>query len=247
MISWYMMLQAIVRFVFFFAILRQAWSVDKYVQDNALASLTKTTPVIEQTTAANVSGVTTTTTTPELEKPAVVVEDTVAVTAISEDSLRTIAQIPGLNNLSVPNGAYLKPFLVPRVVGTESHRKVQDYIRKTFTDLGWKIDEDRFNASTPLGIKSFNNIVATKFPDATRQLVLSAHYDSKYFAPPDENKFIGATDSSVPCAMLVDIATSLNSRLDRLRDTDRGLQIIFFDGEEAFKTWTHTDSIYGSR
>jgi glutaminyl-peptide cyclotransferase len=25
------------------------------------------------------------------------------------------------------------------------------------------------------------------------------------------------------------------------------LQLIFFDGEEAFKTWTDTDSLYGSR
>ncbi len=25
------------------------------------------------------------------------------------------------------------------------------------------------------------------------------------------------------------------------------LQFIFFDGEEAFKTWTDTDSIYGAR
>jgi hypothetical protein len=25
------------------------------------------------------------------------------------------------------------------------------------------------------------------------------------------------------------------------------IQIIFFDGEEAVNTWTHTDSVYGSR
>jgi len=25
------------------------------------------------------------------------------------------------------------------------------------------------------------------------------------------------------------------------------LQLVFFDGEEAFKDWTDTDSIYGSR
>ncbi len=26
-----------------------------------------------------------------------------------------------------------------------------------------------------------------------------------------------------------------------------GLQLIFFDGEEAFRTWTRSDSTYGSR
>ena len=28
---------------------------------------------------------------------------------------------------------------------------------------------------------------------------------------------------------------------------DYSLQLIFFDGEEAFRTWTATDSIYGAR
>ena len=26
-----------------------------------------------------------------------------------------------------------------------------------------------------------------------------------------------------------------------------GLQLVFFDGEEAFRSWTATDSIYGAR
>jgi glutaminyl-peptide cyclotransferase len=29
--------------------------------------------------------------------------------------------------------------------------------------------------------------------------------------------------------------------------SDTTLQLIFFDGEEAFREWTDTDSIYGSR
>ena len=31
------------------------------------------------------------------------------------------------------------------------------------------------------------------------------------------------------------------------RKSEVTLQFIFFDGEEAFKTWTSTDSLYGSR
>lgn len=30
-------------------------------------------------------------------------------------------------------------------------------------------------------------------------------------------------------------------------DTNRGLQVLLLDGEEAFKSWTHTDSTYGAR
>ena len=30
------------------------------------------------------------------------------------------------------------------------------------------------------------------------------------------------------------------------QDPSRGIIVVFFDGEEAFKDWTSTDSIYGS-
>ncbi|KAI8058556.1 hypothetical protein BDF22DRAFT_616268 [Syncephalis plumigaleata] len=232
------MWQAIIRFFFFFAVLHYAWSVDDYLYKDTLnkKGVEKTTLELEHAT-------TTGTATTDAIKPT----PTVVTDAVREDNLRTIAQLPGLEKLAVPNGAYLKPFLVPRPVGSNAHKEVQAYIRSTFTSLGWKVDEDRFDDKTPLGVKSFNNIIVTKFPEATRQLVLAAHYDSLYFPPPNDNKFVGATDSSVPCAMLVDIATSLNKRLDSLRGTGRGLQIIFFDGEEAFVQWGPKDSLYGSR
>ena len=31
-----------------------------------------------------------------------------------------------------------------------------------------------------------------------------------------------------------------------VQDPSRGIIVVFFDGEEAFKDWTSTDSIYGS-
>ena len=63
------------------------------------------------------------------------------------------------------------------------------------------------------------------------------------------------------CALLLDLAETLDPLLNRRAarfqsgedDTDDNeaahttLQLIFFDGEEAFKAWTDTDSIYGAR
>lgn len=59
---------------------------------------------------------------------------------------------------------------------------------------------------------------------------------------------------------MLDLAEALNPLLDdrmtRLKDgedeededlADTTLQLVFFDGEEAFKDWTATDSIYGAR
>eukprot|EP00056_Hartaetosiga_gracilis_P005662 m.87375 g.87375 ORF g.87375 m.87375 type:complete len:129 (+) comp12240_c0_seq3:142-528(+) len=60
--------------------------------------------------------------------------------------------------------------------------------------------------------------------------------------------FVGATDSSFPCAVLLDIAASLTPYLEkRTNKLGTTLQLVFFDGEEAFVQWTNTDSIYGAR
>jgi len=49
--------------------------------------------------------------------------------------------------------------------------------------------------------------------------------------------------------MMLHMAATLNEYLHRSRprNNDVTLEFIFFDGEEAFKEWTPTDSIYGSR
>lgn len=108
--------------------------------------------------------------------------------------------------------------------------------------------EDKFIDNTPHGKIEFNNIIVTKDPQAHQKLVLAAHFDSKYFS---EFNFIGATDSAAPCGILMHLAKTLNPLLDKrkknLFDRYSTIQIIFFDGEEAFVDWTATDSIYGAR
>jgi glutaminyl-peptide cyclotransferase len=59
--------------------------------------------------------------------------------------------------------------------------------------------------------------------------------------------------------MMLDLAEALdpllNDRASRLEAgmeddedvSDTTLQLVFFDGEEAFVEWTDTDSIYGAR
>ncbi|KJE98286.1 glutaminyl cyclase [Capsaspora owczarzaki ATCC 30864] len=143
----------------------------------------------------------------------------------------------------------LQPLLIERVPGTPTHQQAAKHIEDTLTALpGWRVTTDTFNDSTPLGVRPFKNIVATlERPGATRRFVLAAHYDSKYFAPPV--KFIGATDSAAPCAIMLHLAELISKeRVECSASTgDATLQLVFFDGEEAFQTWTATDSIYGSR
>jgi len=155
--------------------------------------------------------------------------------------------------------SHLSKILIPRAAETENNTLVKNYIASTMKKLNWHVEEDSFTDTTPYGEKRFTNVIATKDPDAPRRVVVAAHFDSKYFSVYPLNQFVGATDSAMPCALMLDLAEALdpllNSRKeqheqDKFDDDDLAettLQLVFFDGEEAFKEWTATDSVYGAR
>lgn len=156
-----------------------------------------------------------------------------------------ISKISDMNDIAHFN-EILDNILIPRVVGTENHKKVREYIVKELKDLQWTIEFDEFDDKTPnMGTLTFTNVIAKLNPNAERYLVMACHYDSKYF--PDA-EFLGATDSAVPCAMLINMANTMSTQLTKVKDNnDLSLMFIFFDGEEAFKEWKADDSIYGAR
>ena len=49
----------------------------------------------------------------------------------------------------------------------------------------------------------FTSIIATLNPNAPRKLVIACHYESKIM---EEGVFLAATDSAVPCAMMMNMA-----------------------------------------
>ncbi|GAA5953993.1 hypothetical protein JCM3765_000717 [Sporobolomyces pararoseus] len=152
----------------------------------------------------------------------------------------------------------LSKVLIPRTVGSKNLKKIQEMFIEKFKKLGWHVEKDEFTTSTPQGLKTFTNLIFIHDPLAIRRFTLSAHLDSK-ISPPG---FIGATDSAVPCVILFDLAQSLNDWLNfrkkRVVDLEGGeegrdglqgetLQIVLFDGEEAFQEWSSIDSIYGAK
>jgi len=141
--------------------------------------------------------------------------------------------------------ALLDPFLRTRTPESEGLSAVREHIVTQLSHLGWTVELDSFQSDTPLGRKTFTNIVTTLHTDSPRRLILAAHYDSKV-SPPG---FVGATDSAVPCAMMLHLAASMSSLLTGPTDQvpELTLQLIFFDGEEALVAWTASDSLYGSR
>lgn len=108
------------------------------------------------------------------------------------------------------------------------------------------VELDEFRNRTPYGDLHFTNIIGRLNPDADKFLTLACHYDSKFF--PDF-EFVAATDSAVPCAIMLDLMRTLQPALSEAtrNNKDLSLQLLFLDGEEAFVDWTAQDSLYGSR
>ncbi|KAG6464198.1 hypothetical protein O3G_MSEX014344 [Manduca sexta] len=160
---------------------------------------------------------------------------------LSDDNVKDIAKLTDMNHFR----QVLDEILIPRVVGTPNHEKVGNFIVNEMKNLGWDVTENVFPDQTPVfGTLNFKNIIAKLNPNADRYLVLACHYDSKYTR---EHVFVGATDSAVPCAMLINIAKVMSTQLNKVKDANLSLMFIFFDGEEAFRQWGPKDSIYGAR
>ncbi|XP_059799566.1 glutaminyl-peptide cyclotransferase isoform X1 [Balaenoptera ricei] len=162
----------------------------------------------------------------------------------------------------------LRPLLIERYPGSPGSYAARQHIMQRIQRLqaDWVLEVDTFLSQTPYGYRSFSNIISTLNPTAKRHLVLACHYDSKYFPHWDNRVFVGATDSAVPCAMILELARAVDKQLLSLKmlnlkkarivynlsnisdsKPDLSLQLIFFDGEEAFLHWSPQDSLYGSR
>lgn len=152
-----------------------------------------------------------------------------------------------LTNRSETN--LLLPFNTTRTPGSKESLEVQRFIKAVYGGMqgSWRLEEDSFEANG----RRFKNLVFTTGGDASRYVVLAAHYDSKV-AP---EGFIGASDSAASCAILMYVSRFLDTLYaedatllyPRLRGSDVGFKIVFFDGEEALQEWSAEDSLYGSR
>jgi glutaminyl-peptide cyclotransferase len=179
---------------------------------------------------------------------------------LSDDTLKNLPG-PG-DDFDINTGSLLAPILVPRVSGTKGNADVRQHFVDFFKSQlpEWRIELHNSTSKTPVSKGKevpFVNIIATRDPPGSLEgevsrLALVAHYDSKY----TPKGFIGATDSAAPCAMILHTARSIDAALTKkwaAADPDdfdvehRGVQILLLDGEEAFQSWTDSDSLYGAR
>jgi glutaminyl-peptide cyclotransferase len=129
----------------------------------------------------------------------------------------------------------------PRYNGSEALTKVQAYLRKQFAKDD--LTEDTFVVDTPAGPQALHNFIV-KFPGKKDGIiVLASHYETNYWLK--DTTFVGANDGAATTGLLVEIANRLRAA-GKPRD-GYSVWIVFFDGEEAVKSWSHSDSLYGSR
>ncbi|KAL8572375.1 hypothetical protein ACOMHN_023144 [Nucella lapillus] len=173
-------------------------------------------------------------------------------------ALRWISKLEVLQSLTIKMSntkdfkQELDPILIERISGTPEIFKVKEHIKAQMQKLGWTVEEDSFQDDTPFGRKNFSNIIATLDPTKPRRTIVACHYDSKDFRTKKGMAFLGAVDSAVPCAIMLETAKLLDCLLkqgpkEKSSVADMTLQFVFFDGEEAFGEWTRTDSLYGAR
>ena len=131
----------------------------------------------------------------------------------------------------------------PRVAGSPGAARAREYITKQLAELGLKVEEQAFDAKTPLGVVRMVNLRATFPPEPATsgpRVLITGHYDTKLF---EEFRFVGANDGGSSAAFLIELARVL-------KDAKRPLpiELVFFDGEEAVIDWyQNDDNTYGSR
>ncbi len=128
----------------------------------------------------------------------------------------------------------------PRVAGTPANASARKHIIDTLGGFGIKAAEQPFTASTPQGPVAMANVIATLPGTRAEKILLGSHFDTKLFR---DARFVGANDGASSTAALLEIGRVLRGRAS-LPFT---IELVFFDGEEAFVEWGPTDGTYGSR
>jgi glutaminyl-peptide cyclotransferase len=170
------------------------------------------------------------------------------IAATSPSAVPAPAAVPVVADSSAPkpdiNGNHVMQYVKEvvaigsRPVGSAGHAKLEQYILSKLK--GVDVEQDKFTAQTPVGKFPVNNIIA-KFPGRKDGIIVVAgHYDTNYPLP---KAYVGANDGGSSTALLLALA-------DQFRGKERdgySVWLVWTDAEEAFVTWTASDSLYGTK
>jgi peptidase M28-like protein len=125
----------------------------------------------------------------------------------------------------------------PHPSGSPAIAQVQDYLLSELKSYGCTVETDAFSTDTPIGRLPMKNILVKIPGEKPGVILLGTHYDTLL-----KDNFVGADDGGSSTALMLELARLLCPQHGRY-----AVWIAFFDGEEAMKQWSDTDSRYGSR
>ncbi len=130
----------------------------------------------------------------------------------------------------------------PRPSGSPAIAQTQEYLLSQLKSFGCATDVDSFTADTPVGRLPMKNILAKIPGEDSSIIMLATHYDTVLR---NDIVFVGADDAGSSTGVMLELARLLCA--PTAPKSKHAVWIAFFDGEEAMKSWSATDSIYGSR
>jgi Zn-dependent M28 family amino/carboxypeptidase len=132
----------------------------------------------------------------------------------------------------------------PRWATGPGHAKAEAFLRTHFQHD--QLEEDAFTADTPIGPVNMRNFIVRFAGKKDGVIVLATHYETNYYLK--NINFVGANDGGATTGLLMAIADQLRSQTASGKKLDGySVWLVFFDGEEAIRSWSDSDSTYGSR
>ncbi|TDQ15127.1 peptidase M28-like protein [Algoriphagus boseongensis] len=122
----------------------------------------------------------------------------------------------------------------PRIPGTSGHSNTKAWIIQKIEAYGMSVQTQDFQAKTYDGLTwNLTNIIASYNPQATKRILLAAHWDSRRIADKDTERMNepidGANDGASGVGVLLEIARTIAAQGLK---PEVGIDFIFFDGED---------------
>ncbi len=136
----------------------------------------------------------------------------------------------------------------PRVVGTEAHARVLEWIATEAARCGGRVERQSF-ADSALGREvTLTNVIARFGPSGGRRILFCAHFDSRPWCDRDPDPAFhdqpvpGANDGASGVAVLLELA-----ELMKVTPPPVGVDLVFFDGEDMGTDERPEEFCLGSR
>lgn len=131
--------------------------------------------------------------------------------------------------------------LGPRPTGSPAYAQQLDYLTRYLQEAGWQVMQRTFSLSNGSRMTNLHAVLGTTADFDSRPIIITCHIDTKIGIGPN---FVGADDGASAAAAMLELARTLKER----KELAGQVELIFFDGEEAFAPrMTTSDGLYGSR